>query len=237
MQNRNMPSVVPVARGLSIETAFNPNLPRSLDDICRTLNQDDSDLLSQELRKLVIAWQRSGPNLRKMLASHETLAVRVRCGNTFLVATENGNGHLGWEPIGFGNPVGWDGVALRYFLYLVVHPAWWRLGGPCARCGRYYVKRRTSQKTYCRRRCGFAATATAATKTRRLEIHGRKLRRARVLARRWTRSGTRLDWKKWIARREPSLSSQFLTRAVNKGELQQPSEKRRVRGEHTSAKS
>jgi hypothetical protein len=237
MQIRNTPSIVPAGRGLSIETSFNPNLPGSLYDICAILNQDGSGLLSQELRKLVTDWQRSGPNLRKMLASHEKLAVRARRGSTFLVPTENGNGYLGWEPIGFGSPVGWDGVALRHFVCLVVHREWWRLGGPCARCGQYYVKRRTSQKTYCSRRCGFAATATAVTKARRVRIHDEKLRRARMWARKWTRSRTRLDWKKWTALSERSLSPQFLTRAVHNGELQEPAKKGKVRGEDTSSES
>jgi hypothetical protein len=211
----------------AIETSLNPYLPGALNDLCDLLNGSESDLLSQELRKLVSAWQRSGPNLSAMIAEDKSLGVRVRRGSTFLVTTENGYGYLGWEPVGFGNAVGWDGIALRYFLCLVTQPEWcWRLGGPCDRCGRYYVKRRTSQKKYCEQRCGSAATATAATKARRLGMHGEKLRRARVLARRWSRSRTRLDWKEWISRTERRLSLQFLTRALNKGELREPKKRR-----------
>ena len=209
-------------RPLLLEASLNSGLPRGLDDVCQILNGEPTDLLCQELRKLVTAWQESGPNLRKMLAMDKTLAERMNRGSTFLVPTDDGHGYLGWEPVGLGNRVGWDGIALRSFLWLIVSQEWWRLGGPCARCGRYYVKRRKSQKTYCTRRCGSAATATANTKEKRAAKHADKLMRARALVVTWSTARTRLNWKTWTSKRDRELTPKFLTRALNKGELEQP---------------
>jgi hypothetical protein len=217
-------SALPGGHALLIEASFNRDLAAGLEGICSILNQDESsDLLCQELRKLVRAWQESGPNLRKMLAAHKSLAERVHRGSTFLMPTEDGNGYLGWEPMGFGNQLGVADFALRYFLHLVVHPQWQKFGGPCQRpgCGRYYVKKRKSQKVYCSGKCGHATTASTLTRQRRAEEHADKLSRAQ---KRVTKCPIRrnTDWKRWLSEVEPDLSVSFLTRAVNKGELRPP---------------
>jgi hypothetical protein len=215
-------------QALLLETSLNSALPGGLEGICAILNGDESsDLLCKEFRRLIRAWQASGPNLRKMLLADKSLAARAQRGSAFLVPTDNGNGYLGWEPMGLGNQLSWSDMALRYFLYLVVQPQWQKLGGPCKRpgCGCYYVKKRASQKAYCSRRCGNAVTATAATRKKRDEKHADKLHRARTALRKWIKTRTQLDWKDWVAKNEQDLSPRFLTRAVNNGELKVPAKK------------
>jgi predicted GIY-YIG superfamily endonuclease len=97
-----------------------------------------------------------------------------------------------------------------------------KLAGPCARCSNYYLKKRASQKVYCSRRCGNATTATIRTREQRRDAHEQKLRLAAAAAQKWKKAQTRLDWKEWVSRHESGITSKFLTRAVNKGELKAP---------------
>jgi hypothetical protein len=61
---------------------------------------------------------------------------------------------------------------------------------------------------------------------KRANEHADKLRRARVAAEHWAkqhRKGrTKMDWKEWVSAAEPEITPNFLTRAVNQGELDSP---------------
>jgi hypothetical protein len=107
-----------------------------------------------------------------------------------------------------------------------LNPEWEKLAGPCARCGRYYLKKRASQKVYCSRRCGNAATAVARTSKRIEAERNDKLRRVKTAIREWRSAKTQQDWKHWVATRA-GVDLRFLTRAVNKGDLVPPTTKGR----------
>jgi len=112
--------------------------------------------------------------------------------------------------------------ALRFFVLFLLNPEWEKLAGPCARCGKYYIKKRASQNVYCSRRCGNAATAAAALRVQREKDHTDKLHRAAEAAQKWTTAKTKLDWKRFVSRSEPDITPKFLTRAVNEGEFTEP---------------
>jgi hypothetical protein len=137
-----------------------------------------------------------------MLNDDKVLAARAKHGRTILVATNTGKGHLLWlpNPKGF-DPSSWKDQALTHFMDLIVNPQWHKLGGPCQRCGRFYVKKTSRQKAYCSRRCGLAMTAIARTRKRREEEHARKLRLAQAAARDWSTARTADPWKEWISAR------------------------------------
>ncbi|PSH04623.1 MAG: hypothetical protein CXZ00_07380 [Acidobacteria bacterium] len=119
--------------------------------------------------------------------------------------------------------------ALRLFIEFLLNPECDRLAGPCARCGKYYIRGSVRNKLYCSRSCGTRSTALAATRKRRDNEHADKLRRAQKAADKWIEHGhTRLDWKTWVTRKEPDITSKFLTRAVNNGELQSPLEDKKL---------
>ena len=115
--------------------------------------------------------------------------------------------------------------ALCLFHLLTVNPRCEDLAGPCPRCDCYYVKKRTSQKVYCTRRCGNAATAVARTRERVASERMDKLARARATMKRWNPASTRHDWKHWVAMKT-GIDLRFLTRAVNKGDLIQPEQEK-----------
>ena len=196
--------------------------PDDLGSICDLLNGKKPQELCSELRKLVDAWQRSGPNLDKMLRDDTVLADRVRHGRTLLAPTHAGKGHLLWLPTPHGlDPNSWEGVALAHFMDLVVNPSWHKLGGPCQRCEKYYIKKTSRQKTYCSRRCGAMRTAIENTRRRRQEERVCKLRQAKESATRWATIRTPHPWKEWVSL-QTKITVKWLTRAVNRGDLKAP---------------
>jgi hypothetical protein len=203
-------------------------LEPSVDDLkstCYVLNTKEPARLCSELRRLVKAWLESGPDLKKMLEADKVLSRNVRHGRTLLVATGGGRGHLLWLPNPpCSSPASWDYQALAMFMDLIVHPYWEKLGGPCARCGDYYIKKTRRQKVYCSQRCGSATTAIPATRRKRAEEHAEKLRRAQVASAEWITTRTKDGWKDWTSS-HTGITMHWLTRAVSNGELRPPTEK------------
>jgi hypothetical protein len=142
-----------------------------------------------------------------------------------LLATKSGRAHLALVPGVRIVPPAAEEIAVLMFVELVLNPWWDRLGGPCEQCGTYYVKKTVRQNAYCSRDCGTRATAMKATLRRREEEHREKLRRAAAAAQTWASSRTPIDWKQWVSLKEPDITPKWLTRAVNKGELQPPVKK------------
>jgi hypothetical protein len=196
--------------------------PENLEVICSLLNGEEPQELCSELRKLVETWQKSGPNLAKMLKDDAVLGVRVRHGRTLLAATSTGKGHLVWLPTPRDvNAHSWKGLALAHFMDLIVNPKWHKLGGPCQRCHKYYVKKTCRQKMYCSRRCGSSMTALATTRKKRIEVRVQKVIRAQAAANQWATVRTRRRWKEWVSI-QTMITVKWLTRAVNKGDLRAP---------------
>ena len=181
-----------------------------------------------KLQQLVEAWNRSGRNLKTMWRDSYVTALYIH---------EFSKKHpvrLAWA--GTGTDVDHpfldrhgrtpDEEAARLFLTLIFNPQKEKLGGPCSGCGRYYIRRTAGNTTYCSRSCGTRATAIATTKRRRAREHDDKMRRARLAAEQWAklqRTGrTKKGWKEWVFKAEPDIKPNFLTRAVNRGELKEP---------------
>ena len=97
-----------------------------------------------------------------------------------------------------------------------------KLSGPCQRCGKFYIPKRTSQTTYCSSRCGNAATAVKRTREKWQERRIAKLVNARKAMQEWLQSKATEPWKAWIERKYPDITKKFLTRAVTAGDLSEP---------------
>jgi hypothetical protein len=107
-------------------------------------------------------------------------------------------------------------------LVLSTHPECDKLAGPCPRCGRYFLRKTVKQKVYCSRNCGSLASARASTLKRRNDEHAQKLLRASEAAAMWNPQNTRRGWKEFVSSKHPDMTPKFLTRAVNRGELHDP---------------
>ena len=222
----------------------------ALAEICGALNSEASPDLKMWLRAWVEEWKASGPNLKKMtkelmakgLPAQNlfalTLALRTYWGPTdagqaellLMPDYEELERQLGKERAGRVGPDGKrkltpEAEAVTLFHLLTVTPGCEKIAGPCPRCDRYYIKKRASQKVYCSRRCGNAATAVARTRERIAGERRGKLARASAAMKKWESMATRQDWKRWVAQKT-GIDPRFLTRAVTKGDLVPPKEEK-----------
>ena len=87
------------------------------------------------------------------------------------------------------------------FMQLLLHPERDMLSeNPCARCGRYYLKKTVRKaRKYCSRTCGSRATAISSRKKGLQERRDKKLQIVKEEAQRWLAVRTRYDWKHWIS--------------------------------------
>jgi len=180
--------------------------------------------MQQDLRRLIGEWDRSGPNLYALFKKHPDLQERCSRGTTLLIPTREGVAQLAWTPsrISSGNSPQKE-AALTHFIRFLVNPLATKLGGPCARCDRFYIKNTSRQKTYCSTRCGTARTALSATQQRRKKDYEKKLLWARRLIEQYGSKRVRMGWKEWIAvKTKGVITEKWLTRAENLGKIQLP---------------
>lgn len=209
--------------------------------VCEVLNNESRNpALHAALALLVSGWKRSGPNLKRMLSDGpDQWAWRSDClerdiGDSFTavyVPSETGAAYLSLrenfperflgERGRFGaRPISPYAEALALFVGFTLNRNCERLGGPCSRCHKYYIKKTTRQKVYCSRRCGSFLTAEMATRKRYAEERQRKMAGAKYWISKCPRNRLN-NWKVWVAKKAKT-TPKFLTRAVNKGELHAP---------------
>lgn len=176
----------------------------------------------QRLQQLVQVWLDSGPDLLEMFKKEPGLEPLLRFGETRFYPVRGGRGHLDWSPkVPETLPSAYDRQALEDFIILITNPEWKMLGGPCKRCGSYFLKTTKRKKIYCSRSCGGKQTAHEAIKRRRQEEHSKKLRLAAEAVREWGDKKRRVPWKKWVAI-QTGLTDRWITRAVNRRQLSRP---------------
>jgi hypothetical protein len=206
---------------------------RGLENIVAELNRvEGAELVPSalELRRIIQQWQDSGPNLAKLCFSDWRLwAEAQQAFHPTLRLTKSGCAQISFlsniGAHGVMTSLGAAGVrhyALCFFNALLINPLWQKLGGPCERCKKYYVKNRREQKLYCGRRCGSLASAERCTRERLNRARKQKLDQARELARRWRTARTDKGWKQWIHGKNSEITPKWLTIAVNKYGLETP---------------
>ena len=182
----------------------------------------DMRTYNRYLRTLIERWKESGPNLEQLFARYPDLEEECSRGTTELLISPTGRAWLDWKPDPQRlAPDSWEYAATCHFVQFIVNPHCEKLGGPCVRCHKYFVKRRTTQDKYCSRKCATYSTAVSATRNRRKELHEAKIEAAQAQIARFPKSGSRHNWKRWIARKG-DISVSWLTRAVNSGWIAPP---------------
>jgi hypothetical protein len=198
-----------------------------METIVSTLNTPLSRYaeLRRELRALVEDWIASGPN---MIILSQRLDPKLRKRIFARTASQPApmpgpNIQVTWlaRPKGYNENRQKD-RAIACFMELIRNPYAQRLGGPCKRCGAYYLKKTRAQKTFCSRNCSSSFTAISSTKNARAAERQRKLKTVRSALKhlpKFPRPGR--DWKRWIAEKA-KVSLHWLTRAINQGEIDVP---------------
>jgi hypothetical protein len=182
-----------------------------------------------ELRRLIALWEGSERNLNLLFKEHRELQRACAAGKTFLVSKGDGKVQMSWSPdLGNLQLPSQKKAALRLFIEFLVNPLSNKLRGPCPRCDDYYLQSRVNNKTYCKRQCGSAKTGLASTRARRQEVKNTRLEAAKRAVIEWERNPRRGPWKEFVAKmvsgcsRDP-VTVKWVTRAVNDGELERPS--------------
>ena len=214
--------------------------PRVLETAVVRLNANlrADEGINADFRKLVLGWLTSGPSLQKM---DSRLKREVEDSIKVSMVWPNGP-RAYWmpypshfQPVGrlleahMARIRGRDGPSLPspeaerrntvlfWFAELISYERCDLLGGPCGRCGKFYVKNTVRQKVYCSRKCGHDATSA----TVKDENHKAKLDRAQKAIDRLPKSA-RQNWKKQIENQEADITSSWLTRYIKEGELTPP---------------
>jgi hypothetical protein len=207
--------------------------------ICTTMNSAGKRELpwAPELRRLFALWQASGPNLKAMLDTNPEITSKIESDlRPLFVASVTGRGyvHVGvasgialvdgdWK-VANADAIARQGRGL--FLLMTLNPFCERLGGPCPRCKKYFVRKTAKRSIYCSRQCASQSTALAATAKARQQQRTEKLKRAESAIAEWDRlknkGRTKATWREWVSAYDPEITAQFLTRAMNAGELTPP---------------
>lgn len=181
--------------------------------------------VERELRRLVQAWFDSGPNVAKLFSDDPVIAQAALQCRAHLIATKTGRAQVLCTPVPEnmrpGEPLE---IAMGLFFGFLINPLNERLGGPCKHCGKYYVKKTKRQVVYCSQRCGLKHTSQSVLRKQRQQERQARLKAAERSAARWANSKTSNDWKSWVSK-ETTISKNFLTRAVQYGELIEPAKK------------
>jgi endogenous inhibitor of DNA gyrase (YacG/DUF329 family) len=195
-----------------------------LNRILEVLNLGPRWLYAEPLIRLMKRLEECGGNLKKMMDGDPELAEAVAkvCVTRWMPLT-NRRAHLVLQrvdeeilsrkqtPEQGGPRMRPERYAALLFHVGTLNPEWDKLAGPCARCGRYYLKKRESQKVYCSRRCGNNATAVARTRKRIADERKDKLHRAKTAISEWRSAKTQQDWKHWVSQKT-GIDLRFLTR-------------------------
>jgi hypothetical protein len=191
---------------------------------------DENPIRRAEMRRLVDVWQGSGRDAAKTMRRSPELkpymydemgkprwrAIPVCRGSGFQVMV-----HVEGPPYPATDLI--RDEARLMFLNLLLCPLRERLSEkPCARCENYYLKATDRRKVYCSQKCGRADTARSAREQKLRHHREDKLKRAAAAAAEWLSARTKLDWKRWVAKRHPDIKLTFLTQAVNSKKLSEP---------------
>jgi len=213
-----------------------------LDRIVETLNwkpEGGVSLYGEPLARLIERLRRYEGDLRKMMDDDLELekVIKSVCVTEWM-PSRKGRAYLvpqpSWEHILKRklSPGQVDRMRPERFAALLFHvgtlnPEWDKLAGPCVRCGNYYIKKRASQKVYCSRRCGNAATALARTSERIKAERADKIGRAKAAIKEWKAAKPQRGWKHWVSERT-AIDLRFLTRNFTEtGELMTPQKESR----------
>lgn len=183
----------------------------------------DYRMANKELRQLVQAWFDSGPNVEKLWSEHPALARLPHIVRAYMLPTNGSRAHLVYmdgpnTDLSPGDPLE---IALGLFFLFLLNPYNQRLGGPCKRCSKYYVKKTKRQTVYCSQRCGRKQTSKDAIQQQRQQDHIEKIEKAKKCLEKWASTNTRRGWKEWISGNH-LISKHWLSRYVGKGELMVP---------------
>ena len=177
----------------------------------------------EELEGLVRLWLECGFDFNKVRQRIGALKLRSLPvnGSFYVGATAEG------RPVLIPSPADGSTHAQGLFLQLILHPDPEQLGGPCARCGKYFLRTSRHRRPFCSRECLAHSTAIKATQKAREKKRNDRLAWAAQAIAEWQRAKRRESWKTWTVRHfikvhGDHITEKSLSRWVNDGKLKAP---------------
>jgi hypothetical protein len=178
----------------------------------------------EEFRRLIGVWFRSGQTVRRVFRFEPTLSRSDVKLEALVVPVIGRTGRivLGYLPGSDSDP---KLTALSTFVHFLLNPENMRLGGPCPCCGMCFYKQilRGDQR-YCSSECSRKETSLISHRKERKEAKRQKIEKVKGMIKKLKRSHIK-GWKKAINGLDPEIKLHWLTRAVNRGEIEEPAEK------------
>lgn len=179
------------------------------------------EAFQDELRRLVDVWFSARQSVRRVFRAEESLNKGPVEVETLVIPVM---GRIARIELGFlpGSDSDPKLRALSTFVHFLLNPENIRLGGPCPRCGVYYYKQiaRFNQR-YCSKKCSSKGTSAISHRRERIEARLQKIARTKHLIQTLRPSQIK-NWKRAINNRDPEITPHWLTRAVHRGDLQEP---------------
>lgn len=178
-----------------------------------------------ELHRLVRMWFQSGRDIKKLLDLNSALKNQVMNIRMGIVPMTDREPKLALLDVGNMDPRDPLCTATGLFVLFLLNPNRGRLGGPCAKCQRFYVKTTQRQTVYCSASCGHKSTARNADQLRRTQEQERRVKVSILSIAKFSIRPRRSDWKDWVAK-DAQLTKHWLTRAERKGAISAPKDSR-----------
>jgi hypothetical protein len=199
------------------------NVPQLVVGFLNGENSQIEEADREELKRLVKLWLECEFNLNRMATALGAQNIKSISFNGTFHLHVNREG----RPILVPYPAEGSSHAQGIFLQLLLNPDSERLGGPCGRCGRYFLKETWHRRTFCSRACLTFSTAVKATQKARKKKSADRLQWAAKAIADWQRAKRRGSWKAWTIKcfrdeRREYITEKSLTRWVNEGKLKAP---------------
>jgi hypothetical protein len=196
----------------------NPTLPE-----VRGTPGSDYRAIQKELRALVQAWLKSGPNVAKLLDANPALSHALTKESALFVPTKGYTARLAFlKPPEYHHDARPLDIAFGLFRDFLLNVENNRLGGPCKKCGNYYVRTTERKTVYCSKLCSHRFTSRQANRIKRGREHKKQLKLVKRSIRLWRTAKTTKSWKEWITGEQLTIKKMWLTLAIKKGEIKEP---------------
>lgn len=182
-----------------------------------------------ELRRILAIWNASGPNLANMLDSHPEIQQQIKKGRAQFISTSTGRAYCRFAFTDYSTRDHFA-CAIADFCLIILSPEWWKFGGPCHQCGKYFLRPTQTRTPFCSEVCNRRYTAKRDQERERQKKREVKIAVAeQAIAKFKMLKRPPKDWKKYVAGWEPSagITPKFLTRHVKNGLLQEPTNPRK----------
>jgi hypothetical protein len=209
-----------------------------LEEVVEALNEGKraNSLLNakahRRLTQLFKAWKDSGEKTGRANWNRMKVPTTERYTNPFellwhfakgwdyvLVPTYHGQAYVSLRPLGGSR---FDIVGFYFIRFALCSKAGY-LGGPCAHCGRWYVKKTLRPSVFCTTRCaGNATKARERSKAHadQIEVLQQAVDRYQRKPLRWRERHQLRQWlKNNVVVRDYGISKKFITQSINSGEV------------------